>query len=53
MAVTISEMHVDVQAAPPSAAAAPAKSDDKAKKDLNLNQALELLRERTLRLLAD
>jgi hypothetical protein len=52
MAVTISEMHVDVQEAPP-AAAAPAKPDDKAKKDLNLNQALEMLRERTLRLLAD
>jgi hypothetical protein len=52
MAVTISEMHVDVQAAPP-AAGAPAKADDKPKKDLNLNQALEMLRERSLRLLAD
>ena len=52
MAVTISEMHVDVQEAPPTAAA-PAKADDKGKKDVNLNQALEMLRERTSRLMAD
>lgn len=52
MAVTISEMHVDVQAAPPSAAT-PEKTDDKPKKDLSLTQALEVLSERSLRLRAD
>jgi|HubBroStandDraft_2_1064218.scaffolds.fasta_scaffold3428354_2 hypothetical protein len=52
MAVTISEMHVDVQQAPLSAAA-PAKGDDKPKKDMSFTQALEMLRERALRLEAD
>jgi hypothetical protein len=52
MAVTISEMHVDVQEAPPETPA-PAKPGDDAKKDMSLGQALDLLRERDLRLRAD
>ena len=51
MAVTIDEMHVQVQDAPP-AANAPAPSDD-TKKDVNLNEAIEMLHERKLRLRAD
>jgi hypothetical protein len=50
MAVTIDEMHVDVTETParpaPGAGAEP-------KKDMNLSQALELLRERARRLKAD
>lgn len=51
MAVTIDEMHVQVQD-PPKAANAPAPNDDK-KKDVNLHQAIEMLHERKLRLRAD
>jgi hypothetical protein len=51
MAVTISEMHVDVQDAP-APAAPPAQADDP-KKDMSLGQALDILRERELRLRAD
>jgi hypothetical protein len=52
MAVTISEMHVDVQEAAP-AGAAPAKGAAEPKKDASLGQALEILRERESRLRAD
>jgi hypothetical protein len=51
MAVTIDEMHVEVQPAP--AAASPAPPSAEPKKDLKLNEALELLRERECRLRAD
>lgn len=51
MAVTIDEMHVQVQDAP-APASAPAPGDDK-KKDVNLCEALEMLHERKLRLCAD
>ena len=50
MAVTINEMHVDVEPPPPSAA--PAAGGDQ-KKDVDLSEALEVLHERKLRLLAD
>lgn len=52
MAVTIDEMHVQVQDAP-KAASAPAPGGDDQKKDVNLNEALEMLCERKLRLQAD
>lgn len=51
MAVTIDEMHVQLQDAP-APAGAPAPGDDK-KKDVNLAEALEMLHERKLRLYAD
>lgn len=51
MAVTIDEMHVQVQDAP-APANAPAPSDEK-KKDVNLTEALAMLHERKLRLYAD
>lgn len=51
MAVTIDEMHVEVQQAP--AAANPAASSEEPKQDLNLNEALQVLLERKLRLRAD
>jgi len=51
MAVTIDEMHVQVQEAPP-APSTPAPADEQ-KKDVNLNEALEMLHERKLRLRAD
>jgi hypothetical protein len=51
MAVTIDEMHVEVQESPPVANSATAAAQPK--KDLDLNQAIEILRERNLRLRAD
>jgi hypothetical protein len=51
MAVTIDEMHVEVQE--PALPAAASTSDDKTKKEIDLRSALELLRERKLRLRAD
>jgi len=51
MAVTIDEMHVQVQDTP-KAASAPAPGDD-TKKDVNLNETIEMLHERKLRLQAD
>jgi hypothetical protein len=51
MAVTIDEMHVQVQEAP-KAASAPAPTDDK-KKDVSLHEAMEAFHERKLRLKAD
>jgi hypothetical protein len=54
MAVTIDEMHVDVTETPARPApGAGAGAGAEPKKDMNLSQALELLRERTLRLKAD
>jgi hypothetical protein len=53
MAVTISEMHVEVKdAAPAASGAAPSASADP-KKDVNLRQALEILQIRNKRLRAD
>jgi hypothetical protein len=51
MAVTIDEMHVDVQP-PPAPAGAPAAAAEP-KKDIDLFEALEMARERKLRLRAD
>ena len=51
MAVTIDEMHVQVQDAP-KAASAPAPSDDQ-KKDVDLREAIEMHHERKLRLRAN
>jgi hypothetical protein len=51
MAVTIDEMHVQVQDAP-KAASAPAPGDEQ-KKDVTLHEAVEALHERKLRLKAD
>lgn len=51
MAVTIDEMHVEVQQAPKAANAQPASADPK--KDIDLHQALQILHQRKLRLLAD
>ncbi|MGA2275968.1 MAG: hypothetical protein ABSG00_00065 [Terracidiphilus sp.] len=51
MAVTIDEMHVEVQPNAP-AASAPEQGAD-AKKDIQLHEAIEMLRERKLRLRAD
>jgi hypothetical protein len=51
MAVTIDEMRVEVQSAPPPA---PSEgSSPEPRKDVDLHQALELLHERKLRLKAD
>jgi hypothetical protein len=52
MAVTISEMHVEVQDSQ-TPAAAPNSAEEPKKKDLTLSQALEVLRERSVRLQAD
>ena len=49
MAVTIDEMHVDVQAPPPNASAAKPEP----KKPVDLSEAMEILQERKLRLRAD
>jgi hypothetical protein len=51
MAVTIDEMHVDVQQASPAANAQPSNAEPK--KSMELQEALEMLRERNLRLRAD
>lgn len=51
MAVTIDEMHVEVQR--PTAAAKPASPENEPKKDMDLKAALELIHERKLRLRAD
>jgi hypothetical protein len=51
MAVTIDEMHVEVQG-PPAPASAPAAGAD-SKKNVNLREAMEILHERKLRLRAD
>jgi hypothetical protein len=51
MAVTIDEMHVEVQESPPSANSATAQAEPK--KDLDLKEAIEMLLERKLRLRAD
>jgi hypothetical protein len=51
MAVTIDEMHVEVQQAPKAANAEPANADPK--KDVDLHEALQILHERKLRLRAD
>ncbi|MGA3132233.1 MAG: hypothetical protein ABSD59_15610 [Terracidiphilus sp.] len=51
MAVTIDEMHVDVQK-PPAAASAPT-SDAGPKKDMDMREALEVMNERKQRLRAD
>ncbi len=51
MAVTIDEMHVEVQPAPQAANAQPANAD--AKKDVDLQEALQILHVRKLRLRAD
>jgi hypothetical protein len=51
MAVTIEEMHVEVQDAP-RAPSTPAPSEEP-KKDVNLHEAIEMLHERKLRLRAD
>lgn len=52
MAVTISELHVQVQESPPAAAAA-SSSTAEPKKDVDFVQALKVLRDRSLRLRAD
>ena len=52
MAVTIDEMHVDVQPAKPEANATP-EAGAEPKKDVDLDEAVHLLRERKLRLKAD
>jgi hypothetical protein len=51
MAVTIDEMHVEVQEAAPSTPAA--TSSGEPKKDVNLRDALDILHERKLRLRAN
>jgi hypothetical protein len=51
MAVTIDEMHVEVQQAPKGGSAQPANADPK--KDVDLLQALQILHQRKLRLHAD
>ena len=51
MAVTIDEMHVEVQRTPKAANAEPANADPK--KDVDLHEALQILHERKLRLRAD
>jgi hypothetical protein len=51
MAVTIDEMQVEVQQSSPSANSATANAEPK--KDLDLNETMEMLRERNLRLRAD
>jgi len=51
MAVTIDELHVQVQDAPPPAQ--PAQSPAEQQKDVDLEQALDMRQERKLRLRAD
>jgi hypothetical protein len=51
MAVTIDEMRVEVQQPAPSANAPTTNAEPN--KDVDLSQAIEMLRERKLRLLAD
>jgi hypothetical protein len=51
MAVTIDEMHVEVQQPAPSANAAAANAEPP--KDVNLREALEMLSARKFRLKAD
>ncbi len=51
MAVTIDEMHVEVQESPPPVNSSNATAEPK--KDVDLNQAMEMLLERKLRLRAD
>ncbi len=51
MAVTIDEMHVEVEG--PAPAAKPAASNPEPKKKVDLNAALEMIDERKLRLRAD
>jgi len=51
MAVTIDEMHVEVQAASP--AASPPAAGAEPGKDVDLREALHMLHERKLRLRAD
>jgi hypothetical protein len=51
MAVTIDEMHVDVQQAAPTANAPAANTE--AKKEVDLREALQVLHERRLRVRAD
>jgi hypothetical protein len=51
MAVTIEEMHVDVQKAQPGASSAAGGAEPK--KDVDLREALHLLHERKYRLKAD
>jgi hypothetical protein len=51
MAVTIDEMHVEVEQSPPAANAATSTAEPK--KDVNLNEALQVIHERKLRLKAD
>jgi hypothetical protein len=51
MAVTIDEMHVEIQE--PAQSASPATSTSKQKRDLDLKVALEMIQERNLRLRAD
>jgi hypothetical protein len=51
MAVTIDEMHVEVQQ--PPASANPSASTEKPQKNLDLRAALEMIQERKLRLRAD
>ena len=52
MAVTIEEMHVDVQPAKPEPNAT-AEPGSEPKKDIDLDEAVHLLHERKLRLKAD
>jgi hypothetical protein len=51
MAVTIDEMHVEVQASPVPSSAPAAGADSK--KDVDLREAMEMLQQRKLRLRAD
>jgi hypothetical protein len=51
VAVTIEEMHVDVQK--PQPAASPAAGGAEPKKDVDLREALHILHERKYRLKAD
>ncbi len=51
MAVTINEVHVEVQGATPAAPAPSADSGDK--KKMSLHEAMEMLHERKQRLRAD
>jgi hypothetical protein len=52
MAVTINEMHVEVQGAAPPSAPAPAASSGQ-KKEMSLHEAIDMLHERQRRLRAD
>jgi hypothetical protein len=53
MAVTIDEMHVEVQQQTPPSAAGASPSSTEPKKDVDLREALHLLHERKLRLRAN